>query len=66
MVDAFSYGLKVVVVEDGVFDLLRWDLGAFVWEPDVETEVEVDGIVTARGRAVFVPVGEGHPAFGRG
>jgi hypothetical protein len=28
-------------IEDGVFDLLRWDLGAFVWEPDVETEVEV-------------------------
>jgi uncharacterized protein (TIGR00369 family) len=31
----------------------------------VETEVEADGVVTARGRAVFVPVGEGHPAFGR-
>jgi acyl-coenzyme A thioesterase PaaI-like protein len=31
----------------------------------VETTVEVDGVVTARGRAVFVPVGEGHPAFGR-
>jgi hypothetical protein len=28
-------------IEDGVFDLLRWDLGAFVWEPDAETEVEV-------------------------
>ncbi|MGH2827612.1 MAG: DUF4388 domain-containing protein [Actinomycetota bacterium] len=28
-------------IEDAVFDLLRWDLGAFVWEPDVETEVEV-------------------------
>jgi hypothetical protein len=28
-------------IEDGVFDLLRWELGAFVWEPDVETEVEV-------------------------
>ena len=28
-------------IEDGVFDLLRWDLGAFVWEPDVETEVEI-------------------------
>jgi acyl-coenzyme A thioesterase PaaI-like protein len=31
----------------------------------VETSVEVDGVVTARGRAVFVPVGEGHPAYGR-
>lgn len=31
----------------------------------VETSVEVDGIVTARGRAVFVPVREDHPAFGR-
>lgn len=31
----------------------------------VETEVEADGVVTARGRAVFVPVGPGHPAFGR-
>lgn len=31
----------------------------------VETEVEVDGVVTARGRAVFVPVGPGHPAYGR-
>ena len=31
----------------------------------VETTVEVDGIMTARGRAVFVPVGEGHPAYGR-
>ena len=31
----------------------------------VETEVEVDGVVTARGRAVFVPVGPGHPAHGR-
>lgn len=28
-------------IEDAVFDLLRWDLGAFVWEPDVETDVEV-------------------------
>lgn len=31
----------------------------------VETAVEVDGTVTARGRAVFVPVAAGHPAFGR-
>jgi uncharacterized protein (TIGR00369 family) len=31
----------------------------------VETEIEVDGVVTARGRAVFVPVGPGHPAYGR-
>jgi acyl-coenzyme A thioesterase PaaI-like protein len=31
----------------------------------VETSVEVDGEVTARGRATFVPVKEGHPAFGR-
>jgi uncharacterized protein (TIGR00369 family) len=31
----------------------------------VETAIEVDGVVTARGRAVFVPVGAGHPAFGR-
>ena len=31
----------------------------------VETSVEADGVVTARGRAVFVPVGEGHPAYGR-
>ena len=31
----------------------------------VETEVEADGVVTARGRAVFVPVGPGHPAHGR-
>jgi hypothetical protein len=28
-------------IEDGVFDLLRWDLGAFVWEPDVEIDAEV-------------------------
>lgn len=28
-------------IEDAVFDLLRWDLGAFVWEPDVEIDVEV-------------------------
>ena len=31
----------------------------------VETEVVADGVVTARGRATFVPVGPGHPAFGR-
>ena len=31
----------------------------------VETEVEVDGVVTARGRAIFVPVGKDHPAYGR-
>jgi len=31
----------------------------------VETSVEADGVVTARGRAVFVPVGPGHPAYGR-
>ena len=31
----------------------------------VETSVEADGVVTARGRAVFVPVAQGHPAFGR-
>jgi acyl-coenzyme A thioesterase PaaI-like protein len=31
----------------------------------VETSVEVDGVVTASGRAVFVPVREGHPAYGR-
>lgn len=31
----------------------------------VETSVEAGGEVTARGRAVFVPVGPGHPAFGR-
>jgi uncharacterized protein (TIGR00369 family) len=31
----------------------------------VETEIEVDGVVTARGRAVFVPIGPGHPAYGR-
>ena len=33
-------------IEDGVFDLLRWDLGAFEWEPDVEIEVEVPLTVT--------------------
>ena len=31
----------------------------------VETSVEVDGEVTARGRATFVPVKADHPAFGR-
>jgi acyl-coenzyme A thioesterase PaaI-like protein len=31
----------------------------------VETTVEVDGTVTATGRATFVVVGPGHPAFGR-
>ena len=31
----------------------------------VETTVEVDGIVTATGRATFVSVSPGHPAFGR-
>lgn len=31
----------------------------------VETAVEVDGVVTARGRATFVPVGPDHPAYGR-
>jgi len=33
-------------IEDGVFDLLRWDLGAFAWEPDVAIEVEVPLTVT--------------------
>jgi uncharacterized protein (TIGR00369 family) len=31
----------------------------------VETTVESDGVVTAAGRATFVAVGPGHPAFGR-
>ena len=31
----------------------------------VETTVEVDGVTTAIGRATFVAVKEGHPAFGR-
>jgi acyl-coenzyme A thioesterase PaaI-like protein len=31
----------------------------------VETAVEVDGTVTATGRAAFVSVKPGHPAFGR-
>jgi acyl-coenzyme A thioesterase PaaI-like protein len=31
----------------------------------VETIVEADGVVTASGRATFVVVGPGHPAFGR-
>ena len=31
----------------------------------VETDVEVDGVTTATGRATFVAVKPGHPAFGR-
>lgn len=31
----------------------------------VETQIEAGGEVTARGRATFVPVGPGHPAYGR-
>ena len=31
----------------------------------VETTREVDGVTTAGGRATFVAVKEGHPAFGR-
>lgn len=31
----------------------------------VETSIEVDGTVTANGRATFVTVKPGHPAFGR-
>lgn len=31
----------------------------------VETSVDVSGVVTATGRATFVVVGPGHPAFGR-
>ena len=31
----------------------------------VETTVQVDEVVTARGRATFVAVGPGHPAYGR-
>ena len=31
----------------------------------VETSLEVDGTVTATGRATFVAVKPGHPAFGR-
>jgi uncharacterized protein (TIGR00369 family) len=31
----------------------------------VETVVESDGVVTATGRATFVAVGPGHPAYGR-
>lgn len=31
----------------------------------VETTVEVDGVLTAAGRATFVAVKPGHPAFGR-
>lgn len=33
-------------IEDAVFDLLRWDLGAFAWEPDVAIEVEIPLAVT--------------------
>jgi hypothetical protein len=29
-------------IEDAVFDLLRWDLGEFTWEPGVVADVEVD------------------------
>jgi Domain of unknown function (DUF4388) len=28
-------------IEDAVFDLLRWELGEFNWDPEVELEVEV-------------------------
>ena len=28
-------------IEDAAFDLLRWELGEFIWEPGVETEPEV-------------------------
>ncbi|MBI3751127.1 MAG: PaaI family thioesterase [Chloroflexi bacterium] len=31
----------------------------------IETTVESDGVVTATGRATFVAVGPGHPAYGR-
>ena len=31
----------------------------------VETSIEVDGVTTATGRATFVSVKPGHPAFGR-
>ena len=31
----------------------------------VETTVQVDEVVTAKGRATFVAVGPGHPAYGR-
>lgn len=31
----------------------------------VETSVEVEGVVTATGRATFVAVAPGHPGFGR-
>jgi acyl-coenzyme A thioesterase PaaI-like protein len=31
----------------------------------VETSVEVDGVTTAKGRATFVVVKPGHPAYGR-
>ncbi|MGH2819884.1 MAG: DUF4388 domain-containing protein, partial [Actinomycetota bacterium] len=29
-------------IEDALFDLLRWDLGAFRWEPDVAIDPEVE------------------------
>ena len=28
-------------IEDSIFDLLRWELGEFAWEPSVEVDVEV-------------------------
>lgn len=31
----------------------------------VETTIDVDGVTTASGRAIFVSVKPGHPAFGR-
>ncbi len=31
----------------------------------VESSIEVDGVTTVQGRATFVVVGPGHPAFGR-
>jgi len=31
----------------------------------VETTVQVDEVTTAKGRATFVAVGPGHPAYGR-
>jgi hypothetical protein len=31
----------------------------------IATTIEVDGATTATGRATFVAVKEGHPAFGR-
>ena len=38
------------------------DDGVLISDPLLEN---ADGVVTARGRAVFVPVGPGHPAYGR-